>query len=209
MRSFIASLRIFFASLLLCAVLIPATALADPLPTVLSTDAPPKHVVKVDAAVAAPTLPAPAAGQVIIAPAPAAPAEPTAPVTRAFPDPNLDPFGAWQALADACRTGNGRLVAAILLMLLIYLLRQAVAAIPKVGAWFKTDRGGAVLALVAGVAATLSSALWSANKVTFNLIVSGFVLGLAAGGGWSMMRRILPASWFIPPPKPPTPTLVA
>jgi hypothetical protein len=52
MTRLLASLRIFIASLFLCVAVAPALALADPLPTVLSTDGPPGHVVvKVDAAV--------------------------------------------------------------------------------------------------------------------------------------------------------------
>lgn len=109
----------------------------------------------------------------------------------------VDPSGAvpvdWPALlTQAAAAGpNAPLVVALVIFAAVYITRTAGGVwVP----WFRTDPGGATLALAYGVAAGgLNAALQ--GQVTAAGILSGIGAGFMAAGGWSTAAKIGRAAW--------------
>lgn len=103
-------------------------------------------------------------------------------------DPEADPGGFLHALFAAARGGQWRLLAAALLIGLVYLARRfAGKAIP----YLRTDRGGVILTLTLGILAGIATALGTAAPFSASLILGGVLTGMTAAGGWVMLRRLI------------------
>lgn len=110
----------------------------------------------------------------------------TTPAVVVAPDAN--PLGFLESLFNAAKAGNWRLLSALALVGLVYVIRKfGQKALP----WLGTDRGGAVSALVVGVAGSLSLALMSSAPINAAMIVNGLGLGVMAAGGFVVVKRIL------------------
>lgn len=112
------------------------------------------------------------------------------PATKA----EADPFGTVQAIVNATKTGNWRLVASLLLAVLMLALSKVRDKI----AWFSGDRGGAVLVMVLALCGTLSAALATSVPISASLIFGALGVCWTAVGGYSWVRRLI---WPAPPPK--------
>lgn len=123
----------------------------------------------------------------------------------AVPDP-ADPSSFLSALLQAVAGGQWKLVSILVAVAVVYLLRQGAARLPgAVGAFFASARGGAVLALLGGVVTVLAGVLIQPGaKWSWAVMVNGFVLGVAAAGGWTLVRRLIwgdsAPSWYPTPP---------
>lgn len=107
---------------------------------------------------------------------------------------DLDLGALAELLVQLAQSGQWLALAVGLLVLLVMLLRVGLARglatwFPQL-AWFGTDRGGAVLAGLTGVAVVVGSGLLSGAKLTAGLFVSGLVAGAAAVGAYVMPKRV-------------------
>ena len=133
--------------------------------------------------------------------APAAPApSPTLaqPIVTPAADPDL--LTVARLVLEAARGRNWALVGALVLSLLIALVRRFAGRIAvsfagklagRAAAWLTTDRGGALLALLAGVAAALAAAFGSGGGVSVQTVLDGLVAGVTAAGGYAVIRKLL------------------
>lgn len=108
----------------------------------------------------------------------------------------VDPSGAgpvdWPALLEVVAAGpNGTLAAALAIFAAVYFTRLAGGVwVP----WFRTDPGGATLALGYGVTAGVLNAALQ-GQVTAAGILTGVGAGFAAAGGKSVTGKIARALW--------------
>lgn len=112
---------------------------------------------------------------------------------------------AQQALS-AVQSGNWRMVAMLVVMMVVYLLRRFG---PSKWPWLKSDAGGAVLALGAGFVGSLVNAVAAHSALSLQLLLTALQVAVGAAGGWSLLMKLLPASWkaalkgpATPPPPP-------
>lgn len=126
------------------------------------------------------------------------------PPTLAQPaaDPSADPdlLTIARLVLEAARGRNWALVGALVLSLLIALVRRfagriavsfAGRVVGRAAAWLTTDRGGALLALLAGVAAALAAAFGAGGGVSVQTVLDGLVAGVTAAGGYAVLRKLL------------------
>ena len=125
-------------------------------------------------------------------------------VVSQIPDPGVDPGGFFSELARSIQSGKWQAVAALVAIAVVFVLRKFATKIPgKVGVFFGTNRGGAVLALIGGVVTALAQIVLSGQSLDVNILINGIVLGVTAAGGWTLVRRLI---WGdAPPPAYPTP----
>lgn len=89
---------------------------------------------------------------------------------------------------DAIHSGNWRLAAAGVLVVVIWAVRAFGSKyFPKLA----TDRGGAALAVLGGLAGALSNAILGGVPITLNIMLDGLGMGVTAAGGWNVTRRLL------------------
>lgn len=99
---------------------------------------------------------------------------------------------------NAAKNGDWKLLIVLIVVGIVWALRKWGAAIPKVGEWLATDRGGAILALLAGIFGVIGTGLVSGSAWSFALIRDGLLLGFTAAGGWTIIKKILgPNLWEI------------
>ncbi len=100
-------------------------------------------------------------------------------------------------IVSAARGRNWALLGALVLSLLVWAVRKfasrvAVAFAGKLlgraAAWLTTDRGGALLALLAGIASALAVAF--ASGFSWGLLLDGVVAGVTAAGGYAVVRKL-------------------
>lgn len=129
-------------------------------------------------------------------PAPAA----QMPALVVSPEPEADLLALARLVIDAARGRNWALLGALVLSLLIALIRRfasrlavsfAGKAVGRAAAWLTTDRGGALLALLAGVAAAFAAAFGSGGAVSAQTVVDGLVAGITAAGGYAVLRKLV------------------
>lgn len=109
----------------------------------------------------------------------------------ATPDPGVDPTAYAKDALDAMRTKNWRMLAALALIGLTWAGRKFAIKLPgKAGAFFATDRGGAVLALLMGIFGGMGTALFAAKAFGWHLLTDGIVMGFTAAGGYAVLRKI-------------------
>jgi hypothetical protein len=114
---------------------------------------------------------------------------------------------------EAAQAGNWRLAIAASLILSVVVVRWLAPKLSgKLGAFFKSNRGGSILVLLGGVAGAIGSALLAKQALTSSLLISGVTMGVTASGGWNVVWDLvspadkppnIPA--VSPPPTPPEP----
>lgn len=127
----------------------------------------------------------------------------------AAPPPTEDLGSLSQFLFAQIQGGNWRYAAAALLVLSVYCLKRWLPTIESAAArvaltpgmpawevkvlssvaWFNTDRGGAALSLLLGVAGAVGHSLL-AGKFSWNVLVDGVGMGVTAAGGWTVFNRM-------------------
>lgn len=104
------------------------------------------------------------------------------------PDLTQDPGGFLNALYDAIKTKNLRVVVACGIVALVFVTRRWGSRwVP----WFKTGRGGAVLVISVGVLGGVVTALGSSSPLGFQMLIDGAVMGFTAAGGWTVIKHLL------------------
>jgi hypothetical protein len=91
-------------------------------------------------------------------------------------------------ILDAIGSGNWRLVAALIVVGLVWLMRRFAT---KIHPWFGTDRGGVAVALLGGLLAVAAGELAAGRHFTIQTVANGISLAVAAAGGWVMVRRLV------------------
>lgn len=120
-----------------------------------------------------------------------------------------DPIGIFDQIGQAILQGKWQAVAALVAVAVVFGARQGAARLPgKLGIFFASARGGALLALLGGVVTALAQAIVAGGEINVTLLVNGVVLGITAAGGWTLVRRLIwgdAAPTAYPSPAPPTP----
>ena len=102
--------------------------------------------------------------------------------------PDLDnPFETLVTFVQLIKEGNWRLVAAFVLMIVMFGLNKARNKVR----FFKGDRGGAVLLLVLALAGSVSAALFSSAALDPSLIVGAVSVAFTSAGGYTLIKRII------------------
>jgi hypothetical protein len=99
-----------------------------------------------------------------------------------------------EALVQAFRSGDWRLVAAFALIALMVGLRRIREKLP----WFQGDRGGAIMVMLLSLAGALSTSLATDAPVDVRMFLSAVAIAWTAVGGYTWLRRLI---W--PADKPP------
>lgn len=96
---------------------------------------------------------------------------------------------------SAAKVGDWRVLAGVICIGLVWLARWGVGKIPgKVGAWFNTDRGGAVMALIVGVLGSVAHMLSSKDPFSMKFIMDGAVMAVTAAGGFTVFNKLFKPS---------------
>lgn len=107
------------------------------------------------------------------------------PVT--LPDVGSDPVGFLERFVKAVKEGNWKTVGALVLVVLMLVL----AKVRDKVAWFKGDRGGAVLVAILGLASGFATALISGAPITWQLVAGIIGMTWTAVGGYTWVKRIV------------------
>ncbi len=106
-----------------------------------------------------------------------------------------------QIVLNAVQSGNYRALAAGLLVLIIAAFRWVAPKLDgRLGALVKSDRGGAALAILAGLGGALTTALLAKQAINVQLLVSGVVTGVLAAGGFNVVKKLFAPSDKQTPP---------
>ncbi len=125
----------------------------------------------------------------------------TAPASVVPYDPSANPSGFFSSLWSSIKGGQWRLIAMLVLVGLVWLARTIGG---KLVPWLKTDRGGALLAILAGILGALASLAIAGAKFTPQVLIDGVMAGFTAAGGWTVAKKILyPADSATTPPSTP------
>jgi hypothetical protein len=92
------------------------------------------------------------------------------------------------ALYSAIQGRQWALVGVLAVVALVYAARTWGGTLLP---WLRSDRGGAALALLAGIFGALATALLSGTALTPLVVLDGVVLGIGAAGGYSVVRKLL------------------
>lgn len=104
-----------------------------------------------------------------------------------MPDPsNLEAFA--QLVLSAVTSGNWALLASLVLVGVVFFARKFGG---KYVPFLLTARGGALLALLGGVAGAIATSLLAGGPVTSTLVLQGLTVGFAAAGGWTVLKKLL------------------
>lgn len=98
-----------------------------------------------------------------------------------------DPVGSAGELVGAIRSGQWRLVAALLLGFLMFALSKA----RDNTSWFRGDRGGAILVGILAVGGALSTSLLSSGPIDWRLFVGSLGVMWTAVGGYTWAKRLI------------------
>jgi len=102
-----------------------------------------------------------------------------------------DPKGAATVMQRAMHTSNWRLVVIAGLLLVVLSLRKLAGFLPaKAAAWVQSDRGGATLALLAGVLTVLVNGMVAGGKFDPQLLVDGVLAAATAAGSFNLAKRL-------------------
>ncbi len=124
------------------------------------------------------------------APAPdAGPAPPAvAPAAPPAVDPERDPGAFVHELEKAAKTKNWPLLTALLVTGIVLVLRKVgVRYLP----WIGTDRGGATLAMITGLAAALVAVFGAGGKPTGQTVFDGFGAALLSTIAYQWLKQML------------------
>lgn len=133
--------------------------------------------------------------------APAAPAS-----SVAAPLPSLDADGGVATMAkwiwDHVVEGHWWPAAAALLIMAVWAMRKWGS---KYLPWLATDKGGAMLALGTSMVGAVLNAYLAGKALDMKAAMTALGVGFAAGGGWTMVRKIMGWSNAAPAPAPTPP----
>jgi hypothetical protein len=103
-----------------------------------------------------------------------------------------DPKGAAEVVRGAMHTSNWRLVVLAGLLLAVLLLRKVGGwFLPgRAAAWVGSDRGGASLALVAGILTVLVNGLIAGGSFDPQLLVDGVLAAATAAGTFNIAKKL-------------------
>lgn len=112
-----------------------------------------------------------------------------------------DVQGVTSTLRNAMRTSNWRLAVIAGLLLAVLLLRKVGGwFLPaKAAAWVNSDRGGATLALAAGVLTVVVNGLVAGGPFDPQLLIDGVLAACTAAGGFSVAKKLAAPSDKSPP----------
>jgi hypothetical protein len=114
-----------------------------------------------------------------------------------------DPKGAAEVVRGAMRTSNWRLVVLGGLLLTVLLLRKVGGwFLPgRAAAWVNSDRGGAALALLAGVLTVVVNGLISGKGFDPQLLIDGVLAAFTAAGAFNVSKKLAkPSDQVAAPP---------
>lgn len=95
----------------------------------------------------------------------------------------------------AASAKDWRVFASLLLIGAVWAMRKFAGKIPgKFGAFWSTDRGGAVMALVAGVLGSVAHVLAAKASFSWAMLSDGVVMAVTAAGGWAVMKKLVSPS---------------
>ncbi|QSQ17171.1 hypothetical protein [Myxococcus landrumensis] len=89
---------------------------------------------------------------------------------------------------DAVTSRNYALLAALVVVLLVYLLRKFGGAFVP---FLRTDRGGALLVLGVSLAGAVANALAAGAPFSLALVLTAAKVALTAAGGFTLVKRLL------------------
>lgn len=112
-------------------------------------------------------------------------------------DPGADPSGFLSAFMGALSQKAWLLFALLIVVLAVWAFRRYAP-----WSWAKTDRAGAVLALVGGCAVVLASGLIDGATASAKWLVDGCYLGVVSAGGYAIVRKLIWPSDASPKPGP-------
>lgn len=90
-------------------------------------------------------------------------------------------------LVAAARDGDGRVIAAALLVLTVTALRDFRNDIK----WFSGDRGGVLFLFLMSFLGALGTSLVAGAPIDGTLVISALQVGLLAGGGYTAVKRLV------------------
>lgn len=100
-------------------------------------------------------------------------------------------------LVRAIRDGDARLVAAAAISLIMIGLAEHRSKI----AWFRGDRGGAILVMLLALGGGLVTSLGSGAPVDYKLFLTALEVALVSVGGYTWVRRVVRPGDVPPAPK--------
>lgn len=114
---------------------------------------------------------------------------------------STDPLG---DLVTAARDGDGRVIAAALLVLVMTALRDFRGGIK----WFSGDRGGVLFLFLMSFLGAFATSLTAQAPIDGTLVISALQIGFLAAGGYTAFKRLMApkdtaAVGEIMPPSPP------
>jgi hypothetical protein len=110
-----------------------------------------------------------------------------------------DPGAFFTAIVAAIQGGQWRVVAVLGVVALVWAAKRYGS---KWWPFLGTSRGGALLALVAGVVSTFGPALVAGTPFSVKLLLDALLLGVTAAGGWVVVRRLAFGEQVPPNPAP-------
>lgn len=110
--------------------------------------------------------------------------------------PNVDDLSGYvKALFDAGAHKDWRMLAAALMVGLIWAIRKFASKLPgKAGAFFAGDRGGSIIALCVGLMGAFATMLSAHQAFSFNAVLGGLEAGFVAAGGYTVVKKIIAPS---------------
>jgi len=120
-------------------------------------------------------------------------------------EPGDDPVGFVKRTYDAVKSGQWWLFASLLVIVLTWATRKWAA---KIVPWFRTDRGGTVLAFSIALLGGLAHAVIAEGSPSWEMLTMSFQIALGAVGGYTGIHKVfLPSDGGKPKPsKPSVPT---
>jgi hypothetical protein len=103
-----------------------------------------------------------------------------------------DVQGVTNTIKGAMHTSNWRLVVVGVLLLSVLILRKVGGfCLPaKAAEWIKSDRGGATLAILAGVLTVVVNGMVAGGKFDPQLIIDGVLAAATTAGGFNLAKRL-------------------
>lgn len=110
-------------------------------------------------------------------------------------DPSDGSLDLAKIIYNAFAGGHYAYAAAIAVILGVALVKRYIG--PRV-LWLHSDAGGATLALVGSAATALADDLANGSPITFAYLESALAVGIAAAGGYSVLKKLLVEPLLIP-----------
>lgn len=103
-----------------------------------------------------------------------------------------DPKGAAAVVQHAMHTSNWRLVVLAGLLLTVLLLRKVGGFLlpTKAATWISSDRGGATLALLAGVLTVVVNGMIAGGTFDPQLLIDGVLAAATTAGGFNLAKKL-------------------